>query len=403
MTKKILIFALVYYPNPIGGGEVAIKEITDRMDEKDVEFHIVTLLGDSTLPRFEKMGNVNVHRIGFGKKNPSMADFAKFPIHYSKYYYQLFAGLHAYMLHKKYKFDGVWTMMPHSAGIPTSIFNMLAPRVKIALTLQEGDPIEYIEKSVKPLWYIFVRVFHKATVVQAISSYLGDWSRARGFDGPLEIIYNGANERDFEETLNLELLEQIKSKINKKEGETILVTTSRLVEKNAIDDVIKALSLLPQSVRFVICGGGELDEYLKNLTKELDLENRVMFVGNVSREETPIYRKLSDIFVRPSRSEGLGNSFASAMAARMPIIATQEGGIAEFLFDEIRNSDKKPTGYAVDKDSPEQIAEKVKYIITNPDNVKKVTENAYELVLKEYRWENIAKSMREKVFARIIN
>src|SRR3989344_4819635 len=112
----------------------------------------------------------------------------------------------------------------------------------------------------------------------------------------------------------------------------------------------------------------------------------------------PLYLRACDIFVRPSRSEGFGNSFIEAMAAGVPVIATQEGGIADFLFDAKRNPKVPPTGWAVDKDSPEQIAAAVKDILGNPDQVRRVIENARALALKKYDWDLIARNMRQKVF-----
>ena len=49
--KRILIFSLAYYPSNVSGAEAAIKEITDRIDPSDIEFHMVTLLFDVTAPR----------------------------------------------------------------------------------------------------------------------------------------------------------------------------------------------------------------------------------------------------------------------------------------------------------------------------------------------------------------
>ena len=120
----------------------------------------------------------------------------------------------------------------------------------------------------------------------------------------------------------------------------------------------------------------------------------------MNRNQTILYRNVSDIFIRPSRSEGMGNSFVSTMVARLPIIATQEGGIADFLFDKRRNPEKPTTGWAVDKDSPLQIVEAVKDILAHPEEVKRVTETAYQLAVTDYNWDTIAKNMREKVFER---
>ena len=82
MPKKILIFSLAYYPNHVGGAEVAIKEITDRIDQDEYEFHLLSLRYDSLLPKQEKVGNVHVHRIGFTRPDVKLEDLKKFPLHF---------------------------------------------------------------------------------------------------------------------------------------------------------------------------------------------------------------------------------------------------------------------------------------------------------------------------------
>jgi glycosyltransferase involved in cell wall biosynthesis len=172
------------------------------------------------------------------------------------------------------------------------------------------------------------------------------------------------------------------------------MTSSRLVTKNAIDDVIRALVLLPPSVHFLILGTGVEEKRLRALAARFSLENRVHFEGFVAHDKLPGHLKACDAFIRPSRTEGFGASFAEAMAAGLPVIATQEGGIADFLFDEVRNPDKPPTGFAVDRDSPEQIATAVKEVMTNPIKVERIRENAFRLVSEKYDWDTIAKQMR---------
>lgn len=402
MAQKILIFSLAYYPNAIGGAEVAIKEITDRIGPKDIEFHMVTLRFDSALSKVEKVGNVLVHRIGFAKKNPTAEDLKKFPLHYNKHLYQFLATYKALCLHRKYKYDAIWAMMAHSTGVPAAIFKFFYPRVPYVLTLQEGDPPEHIERVMRPLWPLFSRAFTKADVVQVISNFLGDWARRRGFKGPIEFIPNGFSKESFSQEYSEKEFVELKQKLGKKENDIYLVTISRLVHKNAVDDVIRAMPLLPKNIYFIVVGGGPDEEMLKELAKDLDVAERVKFIGQVDRTETAKYRKISDIFVRPSRSEGMGNSFLSTMVAKLPIITTQEGGIADFLFDTKRNPDKPATGWAVDKDSPKQIAEAVKDILANPEQVKKITETAYKMAVENYNWDFIAKDMREKVFSRVL-
>lgn len=398
--KKILIFSLTYYPNTVGGAEVAIKEITDRINAKDIEFHMVCLRLDSTLPIVEKIGNVLVHRIGFSLPSPTTEDLKKIPLHLNKFFFQFTAAFKAMRLHRKYRYDGIWAMMAHSAGVPSAIFKIFNPKVGYALTLQEGDPIPYIEKTVRPLLPLFTRAFTHADVVQVISSFLGDWARARGFKGPLEFIPNGAS-LPAPDNYSESEIKALKEKYGKKNGDIYIVTVSRLVEKNAVDDIIRALPLLPKNIKALVVGGGPDEEMLKNLAQELGVMDRVRFTGQVDRTVTAQCRLISDIFARPSRSEGMGNSFASAMSSRIPIIATQEGGLVDFIFDAKRNPDKKTTAWVVDKNSPEQIAEAIRDILAHPEQVKKVVATAYKLVSENYNWDFIAKDMKERVFDKI--
>ncbi|MCR4306721.1 MAG: glycosyltransferase [Candidatus Yonathbacteria bacterium] len=398
MSKKVLIFSLAYYPKHVGGAEVAIKEITDRIAPEDIEFHMVTLRFDRSLPKVEQVGNVLVHRIGFTKKDPTMADLSAFPLFLNKILFQFFTVYKAHRLHKKYTYDAVWAMMAHATAVPAGIFKTLHPYVPYLLTLQEGDPISHIKKKMLPLWPLFVRGFTKADCIQPISTFLANWARSMGYQGNIEIVPNAVDTAHFSQEYPAGVLNEIKDKMGKKMGDVFVITTSRLVHKNAVDDVIAALPHLAPNIHFIVLGIGPDEEKLRKLAVSLHVTERVQFLGQVDHADLPKYLKVSDIFIRPSRSEGMGNSFVEAMAAGLPVIATQEGGIADFLFDEKRNPDQPITGWAVDKNSPEQIAEAINEVIARSEKVRAVVTTAKEMVMEKYDWDIIARDMREKVF-----
>ncbi len=370
--KRILIFSLAYYPK-VGGAEVSIKEITDRI--VDVEFDMITLRFGKE-PKQELVGKVLVHRVGFGGG------------YISKILYLPLAAAKAFVLHKQKKFDAAWAMMSYML-VPVMMLRILGTTLPYVLTLQEGDTESHMfgRLRVLPFLPIINAGFRKAQVVQAISTYLGEWAHKRGFAGPLEVIPNGVDAKRF-------TIERMPH-----EGVT-LITSSRLVHKNGIDTVIRALKLIPV-VRFVVCGSGPDQQKLATLASELGVAGRVIFKGYL--DHTALIQELcrADIFIRPSRSEGMGNSFIEAFAAGLPVIATQEGGIADFLFDAKKDLGKPTTGWAVDKDSPEQIARAVEEILGNPEATKKVVETAKQMAISKYDWNLIAKDMRERVFAKI--
>ena len=195
----------------------------------------------------------------------------------------------------------------------------------------------------------------------------------------------------------------LKKKLGKNLGEIFLITTSRLVVKNAVSDIIDALQFLPSNIKLLILGQGYEEAMLKKKTIDLKLEERVQFLGFVPHVEMPQYLHVSDIFIRPSLSEGMGNSFVEAMAAGLPIIATQEGGIADFLFDPERNPNKAPTGRAVNPRDPKGIARAVELYLNDKQKTEEIINNGRSLVFEKYEWNKIAHDMKEKVFEEACN
>ncbi|MEK9176735.1 MAG: glycosyltransferase [Patescibacteria group bacterium] len=400
--KKILIFSLSYFPKHVGGAEVAIREITGRIAPSDIEFHMVTLRYDSTLPAVERIGNVLVHRIGFTAREPSMEDLKRFPLYLNKLFFQFTAFWKARELNATHRYDAVWAMMAHSCGVPAGLFKTFFPRVGYLLTLQEGDPPEYIERKMGIFGPLFRRAFTKADTLQPISTFLERWGRKMGFRGPSFMIPNAVDTGRFASAVPDAIVNETKDALGKAMGDVFLITTSRLVRKNGIDDVIRALPALPENVRFLVLGIGPDEKLLKGLAGKLGVGKRVVFLGQIGHADLPRYLKASDIFIRPSRSEGMGNSFVEAMAAGLPVIATQEGGLADFLFDEKRNPEEPVTGWAVDRDSPESIARAVRDVMGHQEKVRAVTLTAKAMVLQKYDWDIVTRDMRERAFAAVL-
>lgn len=393
--KRILIFSLAYYPRFVGGAEVAIKEITDRISPGEIEFHMVTLRFDSSLPRYSKEGNVFVHRVGFGRRNASVASTHHPLVYVDKVLFVPLAALTALRLHAVQRFDAWWAMMSYMV-FPIVLLRIIGVRLPYVLSLEEGDPFEHVYGRARIRFFepLLRWGFRRASAIHAESTFLGAWARMWGFQGPLEVIPNGMNAERFAQIPPPELLKAIRAKIGKKEGETWLIHTGRLVRKNALDVCIRALPLLPKHLHIFMLGDGPDATALAQLAATLDVSARVHFHPYVAIEEVPNYLKACDLFIRPSRSEGMGNSFIEAMAAGLPVIATQEGGIADFLFDAKRNPDKETTGWAVDKDSPEQIAIAVQDILANPEQVARVKAISKALAFEQYDWDIIAAKMK---------
>lgn len=373
MNKKVLIFSTAYFPF-VGGAEVAVKEITDRLSGFD--FVMITAKLDKKLPDQEKIGNVLVYRLGVGDK------WDKFRLILNGW--------------KKAKelgdFDIVWSIMASYAGFAALRFKKRNPNIKYLLTLQEGDSKWDIYKHVWWCWRYFKQIFKKADRIQAISNYLADWAKKMGAKCQIDVVPNGVDINNFKTTEeNREnVRENIRKELSLGAQDKVIVTASRLVKKNGVNDLIESLKFLNTDFKLLILGTGVLEEKLKKQVKENSLGKRVYFLGQKNHQELPKYFWASDVFCRPSLSEGLGNVFLEAMAAGLPVIGTKVGGIPDFLVN-------GETGLFCEVENPRDVANKIKQLSANKNLIKKLVENGGALAEKKYSWDLVSQEM-EKIF-----
>jgi glycosyltransferase involved in cell wall biosynthesis len=386
--RRILIFSFAYYPRFVGGAEVAIKEITDRISPTEIEFDMVTLRLDSRLPAFERIGNVNIYRVGYAVRHEFSTDSLPWYLNLNKYLFLITGVKKALSLHRARKYDATWSLMATYSSFAAVIFKLLRPKVPFIFTLQDGDPIPYIKRRGLPLYPLFKMMFTRADHIQTISKYLADWAKDMGAKCPITVVPNAVDYDLFAKPLSLSDSEALKKKLGKKEGDVFLVTASRLVVKNAVGDIIAALQYLPANVKFLILGQGYQEQDLRFKIKDLRLEERVRFLGFIAHKNMPPYLHVSDTFIRPSLSEGFGNSFIEAMAAGIPVIATPVGGITDFLID-------GETGLFCEVSNPRSIAQKVEKLIKDKESRDYIVERARKMVEDKYQWSRVAGEMKD--------
>lgn len=383
---KVLIISMAYFPRFVGGAEVALKELTDRLSD-EFEFHMVTLRYDSKLPRISREGNVLVHRIGPSLPSPSIADLRKPFFRVLKIWFQIAAYLKARSLNRTYQYNIVWGMMAHSAGVPAGLFKRFHSKVFYLLTLQEGDPPEHIERQMRIFGPLFRAAFTRADAVQTLSNFLGDWAKRMGARR-VRVVPNGVDLSRFGKPIAPARRSERRQQMNAKEDEHLLITVSRLVPKNGVDIVIEAMGELPSRVRFAIAGDGPERTQLEVLARTRGVTDRVTFLGEISQKDLPDYLASADSFIRASRSEGQGISFIEAMASGLPTIGTSVGGIPDFLRDQ-------ETGFVVLPNNVGAVVSAISRIIEQPIEANRIAEGGLRLVRERYGWELISEEMRE--------
>lgn len=383
--KRILIFSTAYYPF-VGGAEVAVKEITDRLGG-DFDFDLITAKLKKGLSNKEKIGNVTVYRVGMGSP---FLDKILLPV---------YGSFFTYKLNKINNYFCFWGIMVTFGSLAGYLFNFFRgvcfkKKIPMVLTLQEGDSENHLQYKWAGLislsWKITLR---RTDFLTAISNFLLNRAKKNGYSGEYSLVPNGVDLSVFSKRINEKEKEELKNKLNKKLDDIFLVTSGRLSHKNGVDDVISALTYLPTNVSFIIIGKGDDGQKLQRQVENLGLAHRVKFIGFLSYNDIPKYFSVSDIFIRASRSEGFGNSFIEAMAAKLPVIATPVGGIVDFI-------DDRSTGVFCSPDCPQSIVKAVRLLLEDKNLKDKIVLNAYNRVKERYEWSNIAFKMKE-VFNKI--
>lgn len=153
-----------------------------------------------------------------------------------------------------------------------------------------------------------------------------------------------------------------------KEKPIVIGTVCRLETQKGISYLLLAMRIILTkfpSVQLEIVGDGSLLHELQSLTKDLGISNSVKFFGKFA-DVIPFYKKMH-IFVLPSLYEGFGIVLLEAMAAGIPVIATNVDGIKEVVID-------GESGILIPARNPEAIADAVLKLIENPQLADKLVD-----------------------------
>jgi len=377
MKKKptILIFSLMYEPF-LGGAEVFIREFCKQLKNK-YRFVIMTGRYQRNLKLVERKDYAEIRRAGVGIR---FLDFFLYPFFVYRAARHIRADLVHNILENQSSFAGI--LYARSKSKPL-LFN-----------LQSGDSESYIYKRVWWCWPLYKKMYSAPDYIHSISRYLRDRARKWGARAPIEIIPNGVNLKHFNaKRLPATARAYLRKKLGIMPHDKVVVTSSRLALKNAVDDVIKAMLYLPADVKFLICGIGPDKQKLVKLVQKHNLGKRVIFAGQISHDKLPSYLKISDVFVRPSLSEGLGISFLESLACGLPIIATRVGGIPDFLKD-------RKTGLFCKVRDPKDLANKIQLLLTDKRLHTRISKNGVKL-LHSYSWKAIA-SRIDRIYQKLL-
>jgi hypothetical protein len=178
--------------------------------------------------------------------------------------------------------------------------------------------------------------------------------------------------------------------------EFIVLQLGRMVPRKGVDNVIRSLGVLRErfgiKARLLIVGGsvgqGDGDDApelrrLHDLTKQLGLEEQVIFSGQKARSELRYYYSAADVFVTTPWYEPFGITPVEAMACGTPVIGAAVGGIKTTVVD-------GETGYLVPPKNPEAVAQRLATLHNRPRHARRMGEQGLQRAHDLYTWRRVA-------------
>ncbi len=353
---------------------MAIQEITRRLKER-FDFYIITSRFRRDLPARETRPEGTVMRLGFGTR------FDKWLLPLLFLCSKSFPGQ---MFQAKLG-TILWGVDTGQASLAAAFFKLLKPGIPFVLNLQYGESEERLSSGRLGLnKFAFKFMLRQADQVTAISSYLLELARKYGYKGSAEVIHNGVDIAKFQprRPKGSGLRQQAS------ENSKIIITTSRLVPKNGVDILLKAIFEVKKKIPDLQCwilGDGSERKALELQATSYKLQANVKFFGSLPHEKIPWYLQQADVFVRPSRSEGMGNSFVEALAADLPIIGTPVGGITDIIQD-------GKTGLFANPEDPHDLAEKMIKLLQDKSLAERIVAEGQKMVKEHFSWDKIVAS-----------
>ncbi|WP_136465462.1 N-acetyl-alpha-D-glucosaminyl L-malate synthase BshA [Flagellimonas onchidii] len=159
------------------------------------------------------------------------------------------------------------------------------------------------------------------------------------------------------------------------EDERIITHISNFRKVKNIPDVIHVFYRVQQEIpaKLIMVGEGPEKEYAEQLCDDLDIKDKVVFLGNSNEIDRILC--FSDLFLLPSKSESFGLAALEAMINRVPVISSNTGGIPEVNKDGV-------SGYLADVGDVAEMAEKALYILSDNVVLEQFKENAHEVASK---------------------
>jgi len=360
---KILV--LNYEFPPLGGGaaNAAYHLMREFARTSDLSFEVVTSsTGARSVELFSP--NIRVHFLDIGKKGDLHFQTYRDLITYS---WKSFRYSKSLLSHEKcdlcHAFFGIpcgyiasRLRLPYIVSLRGSDVPFFNERFRIA------DRLLFKRMSVK--------VWRKARRVVANSEGLRELARRTSPGQAIDLVPNGVDADTFAplykggsrgDSSPAGTLPIPPTPLEPTGATVRVICVARLIRRKRIDVLIRAMAQLRgKNVSLHLAGTGNEEGNLKDLAREMGVEDRVHFEGYVDHDRIPAFYQSGDMFVLPSVNEGMSNTVLEAMACGLPVLMNDTGGASELLEEGVN-------GFLLGKDDVSDVVEKISRYLDSPE------------------------------------
>jgi len=210
------------------------------------------------------------------------------------------------------------------------IYHKISSFTKTVTTFHQYifDNLKYTHNAIisHVLTYLWLFKISKINHIVCLSKGMKEYYSNKKINKSISYISNGVNIPIINNEVNKEDIQKIK---DLKSKYTVIGTMAKYDARKGLEQIIKVLAINPK-IAFVLIGDGSEKENLLALANQLNVNDRIFFAG--FRKNSTDYLPYFDIYIAPSRSEGVSLSLLEAIASKTPVVCSNIISFTE-LFD----------------------------------------------------------------------
>jgi len=379
---KVCMITWEFPPRIVGGIARHCLGLAKALVKQNHEVHVVTL-DFPGVPMFEEVEGVKVHRVKIELGHPN---FITWTLIFNHFLEKKIATLN-----QDVGFDLIhihdWLTAP--SGI-SSKHHLNRPLVTTVHSTEIGrarglhSPDSYLIDGLE--WWM---TYEADKIITCSNSMRGELEgHFRLPPDKIAVIQNAIDASEYSRPVDKEV---VKRRYGIGPYEKMVLFVGRLVPQKGVEYLIKAVPRIIHhhgKAKFIITGDGWSRSHLENLAASTGYGDRIRFLGFVSDSELVELTMSADVLAIPSIYEPFGIVALEGMAAGVPIVAANIGGLADIV-------EHDRTGVLTYPENPESIAWGVNKVLSDPGYMSWLIHNAKKKVHDVYSWEAVARKTSE--------